>query len=187
MAKFAAILLVSVFSFCAQAAHPENYNKFLWGPRLEKGRAFESYGIDFQTKKLYSFKNLVGTEMHHCLVLGLNHFDVENQYVAADGKFEGSSAFAVNLGIRAYNAHNTIYGEVAAVHVMPESDLSKDSSTGGLFRFGYMIPHVARDKNDEVNMFDVSFTYRIGLGKADKLASEPDLFNGMGIGIAYLL
>ncbi len=185
MRKISIVLFLTLFSFLA-SAEQNVYDSFHWGPRFEKGREFEGVGLDFITKPLYSFNNGGGAEMHHALIIGANLLTVSNVAVNSSGEYKSVLAFDLTAGLRAYNSNNSMYGDVAISYIDPDDDISKDASVGGLFRAGYLFPYSSRDQKDQLNMLDISLSYRIGFEKAEALPSKPDVFNGLGLAIAFL-
>ena len=93
------------------------------------------------------------------------------------------------LGLRidlesGYGAHR-YYSTYEALYLSPGSDLTDEGSDlGGRAAFGLEFP-----LSDRENLYGKSLTptlyvqadITLGLGRADKLAGQPDLFNGVGV------
>jgi hypothetical protein len=180
------LLLVFVTLALSGLAHAEDkyYDSFRFGPRFEKGRGYEGVGLEFTTKSLYDFKNWYGQEVHHSIIFGINSFAVDNVNTStASGKYTHESALNIFAGVRVLHTENNVFGDLAVTYVSPDKDLSKDSSTGGMVRFGYLFPF--QGNKDKTSFFNVAAAYTFGIDKPDRAAggAEPDLFNGLALSL----
>ncbi len=182
-----ALLIVFLNSFTTRADSGSE-RKFAFGVGWEQ----HSYGygllLEAQSPTIYSWTNNYGFFTHINSYLALADHAIQNHYLDEDGKYQELENYTASLGVniefpRINETFIGSYAQIGVVTLFPNNKLAKTSSSGlevtiGIDFFSYLVK-----TTQQPGALFIQSTLTSGLGSADKLAGEPDLFNGVSMAL----
>jgi hypothetical protein len=191
------VVAVVAIATSAAAAEPSYPDNFAWAVGWDHHQAGSGFTLELQSPTLYSYSS---HGLNHVLsaYLTLSTLTIPNRVTDDDGKFEDQSNSLASLGVHwavpQFGNLVTTYSQIGAVLLNADSDLAKKSQRyGARIVIGMELPSSITksesdaSKTERLTTFFVQSALIEGLGTADELPAEPDLFNGVSISVGARL
>jgi hypothetical protein len=166
----------------AQASDSTIYpKKFAWAISWDHPQHGQSFTIELQSPQFASYKDKADQLTLLRGYVTVSSLQIENTVVDKDGKFQDEGAIVSSTGVSILTplASGIVssYAQVGGLMVNPSNELSsKNNLLGAKVTIGIEFPFT---RGTALNTAFVQSTITEFVDTADKIAGEPDLFNGV--------
>ena len=189
----AALLAATTWASFGAAAEQSYPGNFTWGIGWDHHQYGSGFTLELQSPTLYSYPSH-GLNQVLSAYLTLSTLTIPNIVTGNDGKYEDQDNSLASLGVHwaapQYGNLVTTYSQIGVVMLNADSDLTKKAQHyGARLVIGMELPSSVTksesdaSKVDRLTTFFIQSAFIQGLGKADKVGAEPNLFNGVSLSV----